>query len=105
VIEAIPVVAAFGTDGVTGVVYDRRLDDRELLFDAHSTDSLAMVDRETGSVWNRFSGEAVSGPLRGSTLRRMPATNSFWFGWHDFYPQTTVYGIDAPGTQGLLDLG
>ena len=105
VVEAIPVVTVFGTDGVTGVVYDRRLADRELLFDPHATDSLAMIDRETGSVWNRFSGAAVSGPLRGSVLRRMPATNSFWFGWHDFYPQTTVYGVDAPGTQGLLDQG
>ena len=58
-----------------------------------------MVDLETGSRWNRLSGEAIDGPLSGTTLTRVPATNSFWFGWRDFYPQTTVYGLDAgPGT-------
>ncbi len=49
------------------------------------------VDRETRSRWDLF-GRAVSGPLRGSELRPLPAVDHFWFSWAAFFPQTDVYG-------------
>ena len=60
-----------------------------------------MVDRETNSVWQRLTGRALPGPMTGRELAQQPATTSFWFGWHDFFSETTVYGIDSPGSAGF----
>ena len=89
-------VVALAEDGMTASVYEAVLDGRTLTFDTGSGAGI-MRDRETGSVWNVLTGETLEGPLRGSTLRRLPATVSFWFGWHDFYPHTSVFGLDAFG--------
>jgi len=95
-LEDVPVLAVFAPDGLTGLLYDRRIDGRPLTFrDAGPQAPLDIIDQETESRWNRLTGEATAGPLRGTVLRRIPATTSFWFGWRDFFPRTTVYGIDA----------
>ena len=53
--------------------------------------SLSMVDTETGSTWDGLSGKATAGADVGIQLDQVPITYSFWFGWADFYPNTTVY--------------
>ncbi|NDJ86322.1 MAG: DUF3179 domain-containing protein, partial [Chloroflexi bacterium] len=50
-----------------------------------------MKDRETGSVWDAWRGEAIAGPLAGEVLRRVDSTRAFWFGWKDWYPDTDIY--------------
>ena len=96
VLEDVPLLAVFAPDGLTGLLYDRRIDGRLLTFtDAGPQVALEMIDQETESRWNRLTGEAIAGPLRGNVLQRIPATTSFWFGWRDFFPRTTVFGIDA----------
>jgi len=50
------------------------------------------VDRETGSRWN-ILGQAVAGKLKGKTLERLPAVDTFWFAWAAFKPQTAIYGV------------
>jgi hypothetical protein len=96
VLEDVPLLAVFAPDGLTGLLYDRRIDGRPLTFsDAGPQAALEMIDQETESRWNRLTGEAIAGPLRGNVLQRIPATTSFWFGWRDFFPRTTVFGIDA----------
>ena len=94
-LAGVPVLAAFGPDGQTGVLFDRRPDGRTLTFRVDASSGLEMVDTETGSRWHRLTGKALSGPQRGAQLTRVPATTSFWFGWRDFYPHTSVYGLDA----------
>ena len=94
VIERTPVAVVFGSDGVTGVVYDRRVAGRLLTFDPLASDPDTIVDRETRTVWAALTGRALTGPLAGATLQRLTATNSFWFGWRDFYPHTSVFGLD-----------
>jgi hypothetical protein len=96
VLEDVPLLAVFAPDGLTGLLYDRRVDGRVLTFtDAGPQAALEIIDQETESRWNRLTGEATAGPLRGSVLQRVPATTSFWFGWRDFFPRTTIFGIDA----------
>ena len=96
VLEDVPLLAVFAPDGLTGLLYDRRIDGRALTFiDAGPQAALEIIDQETESRWNRLTGEATAGPLRGSILQRVPATTSFWFGWRDFFPRTTIFGIDA----------
>ncbi len=50
-----------------------------------------VIDRETGSTWDPVTGRAVAGPLSGESLAPVPATDSFWFGWFDFFPGTALY--------------
>ena len=54
---------------------------------------LEFKDKETGSTWLLLNGKAIDGPLKGAILTAIPSTNSFWFGWKDWYPQTMVYGL------------
>ena len=73
-------------DAGTAVAYDRRLGDRALSFE--SLDG-RIVDRQTGSVWD-ISGVAVSGRLRGRTLRPVLQNSQFWFSLAAFAPQTPI---------------
>jgi len=70
----------------SAAAYDPRVDGRHLAFAAR--DGL-IVDEQTGSVWN-ILGQAVSGPLTGTTLARVVHGNHFWFAWAAFHPETAV---------------
>ena len=71
----------------TGVIFDPVLGDRELDFRI-VTDGF--VDNETGSRWN-IGGIAISGPLKGSKLRQIPAFTGFWFAWSTLHPESEIY--------------
>ena len=93
-----PILIVFDAESGGGAIFDRNLEQGTLTFDlkeGSSEDSLLMVDRETETVWEALTGEAIEGPLLGSTLEQVPTTLSFWFGWKDFYPDTEVYGQDG----------
>jgi hypothetical protein len=90
-----PILVVFNPDIGSGIVFDRRVGDQILTWTA-GISSETMIDGETGTVWNLFTGDAVEGPLAGHSLERVSSTPSFWFGWKDFYPHTRIYGIDAP---------
>ena len=47
-------------------------------------------DSVTGEEWN-FSGCAVSGPLQGKCLAPVRIIKDYWFDWHLYHPQTTLY--------------
>ena len=49
-------------------------------------------DDQTGSVWDVETGVAVSGPLAGNVLQRVPFISSFDWAWEDFYPSTEFFG-------------
>ena len=51
-------------------------------------------DGETGSSW-LITGEAVSGPLAGTTLDRLPHLDTFWFAWATYRPDTILV-TDVP---------
>lgn len=50
----------------------------------------SIVDRQTRSEWNIF-GHAVRGPMVGKRLEAIPATDSFWFDWAAFHPETELW--------------
>ncbi len=80
-------VIAFSRDvGATGV-FDPSVDGEVLTFKAMGDD---IVDEQTGSVWN-IVGEAISGPLSGTSLTPIVHANHFWFAWAAFKPQTLIY--------------
>jgi hypothetical protein len=87
-----PILVVFNPETATGVVFERELADGQVLT-FETIDGLTLVDLETGSTWDGLKGEAINGPLAGESLTRVKSTQSFWFGWYDFHPDTDVYGI------------
>ena len=89
------VLIVFDAESGGGAGFHRSLEMGTLTFElkeGSSEDSLLMVDRETETLWKALTGEAIEGPLSGTTLEQLPTTLSFWFGWKDFYPDTEIYG-------------
>ena len=50
-----------------------------------------MKDRKTGSRWQRLTGLAVDGPMKGARLNQLSTTLAFWFGWKDYFPKSQIY--------------
>lgn len=63
---------------------------RTLTFLASSRNLLE--DEETGSKWDLQRGVAISGPMRGTVLQKVPYVSSFDWAWRDFYPDSEFWG-------------
>lgn len=78
------------------------VDGRDLTFSAMAravgaaTDGAVALDAQTGSAWN-ILGRAVSGPLQGQSLERVPHLDTFWFAQAAFEPGTVVLSLAAQG--------
>ena len=92
------VVVVFDRSSSTGIMYESRVGDQDLTFEAFGEESgpQAMLrDLETGTTWKAFTGVATEGPLIGATLKRAPSHLSFWFAWKDWNPETELYSMDG----------
>lgn len=79
---------ADGNDVGQSAFFDRAIDGLRLTFrggDRRTT----FRDDETASEWT-ITGLAVSGPLKGRQLARLPSDTTFWFVWAAFRPDTEV---------------
>jgi len=76
----------------TGAVFRAEIKGRRLHFEYDSMVNANEVhkDRETGSRWQQSTGEAISGPLKGSKLTLYPFVLTTWKAWRTRYPGTTV---------------
>lgn len=76
-------------------VFRRRLrGDAAAIF---SRDGDRIVDAASGSAFG-FDGCASAGPRAGECLERLQALKDFWFDWRLYHPETTIYGLDGPGS-------
>ena len=60
----------------SAVVFDRRLEGRELTFGVSGmlrNSDMVMYDRQTESLWQQFLGEGIVGEMLGKTLKTLPA--------------------------------
>lgn len=76
------------------VAFSRKVADRVLTFEPvgiRDKKSQLMRDRETGTVWNRMSGRAVKGPLKGTEV--LPLISVPWLKerWQQIYEGGIVY--------------
>jgi hypothetical protein len=71
--------------GATGV-FVPIVNGRALTF---ASDGDEFVDDQTGSTWNLL-GQAVDGPLAGSTLDAVAHVDTFWFAWSAFRPDSAI---------------
>lgn len=85
-------VISEGRDVGSTAVFDRRLDGQVFTFKA--AENGLFTDSESGSRWNMV-GEAIEGPLAGKRLTQVVAFDHFWFAWHAFYPQTSLWSESA----------
>ncbi len=90
ILSGIPILVIFDIENASGVVFDRRVNDMILTFQPLA--NLQIVDNETGTIWDGLTGVGRMGELSGEQLTRVRSTQSFWFGWKDFYPETRVFG-------------
>ncbi len=77
---------AGGRDVGTVGVFSSVVDGQELTFTA---DGGSYIDDQTSSTWDVF-GEAISGPLTGTTLDPITFVRTFWFSWAAFRPDTDL---------------
>jgi len=78
---------------LTGVaaVFDRRAGGSTLVFDNSGAlwrDTLVLRDRETGTYWSAATGRAISGPLEGESLARVPAAFARLEDWERLHPDS-----------------
>ncbi|MCA1677169.1 MAG: DUF3179 domain-containing protein, partial [Actinobacteria bacterium] len=57
--------------------------------------NLVMYDRATESYWPQATGQAVTGPLTGQELDRVPAQIVSWADFREAYPNGTVLSRDT----------
>ncbi len=98
VVDERSIAAFFSPQAECGVAWSRRVDDRDLTFEAHRPPDqpagLALRDRETKSVWHALRGTALSGPLKGKQLKPLVAVPIRISRYRAFYPNGAVYGPD-----------
>ena len=89
-VDGTPLAIVRAADGRSTRVFDRRLDGRVLEFIVKAdVTPLRLADTESGSEWD-FTGAAVSGPLAGRRLSRVPFLEEYWFDWKTYNPSTDV---------------
>jgi hypothetical protein len=71
----------------TAALYERTLEDGQILDFIWYEDNSVLIDSQTGSEWNLF-GEAVAGELAGTELQQRIFAPHFWFAWAAFEPDT-----------------
>src|SRR4051812_19125469 len=81
-----PIAVVRAADGRSTRVFDRRIDGTPLeLFATAAAAPFRMLDATTGSEWD-FTGTAVTGPLAGRVLARIPFLEEYWFDWKNYHP-------------------
>ena len=81
-------IIAEGADVGSAAVFNPVVNGQKLTFSR--ADDKTFTDTETGSTWNIF-GDAIAGPLEGSTLEPIVHGNHFWFSWAAFRPDTVIF--------------
>jgi len=84
-------VAWVAISGPGAAAFERRLDGTVLELAFNQAGRLAAGGERAGaSEFDPVTGEALSGPLAGRTLRRLPAMRAYWYSWVSFHPDTVL---------------
>lgn len=101
-IGGVPVALAYCTLCGAGILFETKVEGREEPFVLGSSGFLyrsnkLMYDRQTDSLWNQFTGEPVSGPLRNSDIRLKirPVVITSWAKWRAQHPDTTALALET----------
>jgi hypothetical protein len=93
VIAGVPVAVTYDPLAGAPVAYRRAVDGRVLVFGVSGllyNHNFLMFDRETDSLWSQFLGSAISGPLSGKQLERLPIRQETATAWLSRFPTAVV---------------
>lgn len=84
-------------------MYAATVDDRRLTFEVECVwrRNMIMRDRETGTLWQQATGEALVGPLAGKQLDLLAGELTTWGGWKTAHP-ATLAALEPSEWQGML---
>jgi hypothetical protein len=82
------VLVTYDTKSTAAHLFSREVDGEELYFTL-SGENL-MRDEQTGSIWNRNTGLAMEGSLKGKSLEHQAAIVSYAGAWEFFHPDNIV---------------
>ncbi len=80
------------------MVHRRSVEGKTVVFGNHGApwgNAMTWFDHDTGTVWSQPLGEAIVGPLKGTTLELVPSSLMEWGEWKQLYPDTKA--LDASG--------
>ena len=81
----LPLLISFDSQSTSVRIFARKLDDLVLTF---VTNGPTIRDEQTSSTWDRVSGVAIDGPLKGRSLPAHVGVVSFAKVWSTFHPQS-----------------
>ena len=81
----LPLVISFDRSSTSARIFARELDGAVLKF---QLDGKSLSDVQTGSHWNRVTGEAISGPSKGKHLTLHVGIVSYTDVWKTFHPDS-----------------
>lgn len=91
-LDGVPIAVTFCPKCFAGIALDARMNGKTLTFDVFGLyhGSMVMRDAETGTVWDRFTGEGLMGPLAGKRLSMIPTHLGTFAHWIAAHPQTVA---------------
>jgi hypothetical protein len=91
-VDGEPVVVTLCTVTNAALAYRAAHNGQELHFAPArlARNNLVLRDRETGSSWQQFTGQAIEGPLAGAALSRVPLARMRLDQWRQRYPAGIV---------------
>jgi hypothetical protein len=100
-----PVVATWCAACRSGLVFSRVVQGRTLNFEVAGVwrRNLILRDRETETLWQQATGEALIGPLQGAKLEPLTSVQTTWEAWRDENPDTHL-SLRPKDAKGLLPL-
>lgn len=73
-------------------IFNRQIWDDPFLFIIRNGQ---LTDMTTNTIWSISTGEAISGNMKGASMRQYFGHYSMWFAWYDINPET--FYIPGPG--------
>ncbi len=89
------------------MVHRREIDGRPVVFGNQGDlwmNAMTWFDHDTGSVWSQPTGEAILGPLTGTSLELLPSTLSTWGDWKERFPNTLALEASSRDNRFSIEL-
>ena len=80
------------------MVYSRKIEDKEYSFGVSGRlykSNVVLYDHQTESLWSQLMNQAISGPMVGRRLTKLPAVRTKWKSWKKRNPSTLVLSDDT----------
>lgn len=85
-------VATFDKTGASTYLFESKVGEHKLVFEP--VDDKRMRDLQTGSLWDRTSGQAIEGELKEARLTQRFGMMSYASAWMNFHPKSVTLEFD-----------